>query len=63
VFVVSCLLALPRRCGAAKQETDMSKKLLRSLMLAFAAYALAAGCVTATTAVANAAVFPSGPAR
>ncbi len=39
----------------------MSKKFLRSLMLAFAAYALAAGCVTMTTAAANTAVFPSGP--
>ncbi|HTJ01529.1 MAG TPA: hypothetical protein VL492_01955 [Methylovirgula sp.] len=41
----------------------MSKKLLRGLMLAFAAYAQSAGCVTVTTTVANAAVFPSGPTR
>lgn len=41
----------------------MSKKLLRGLMLAFAAYALSAACVTTTTVGANAAVFPSGSNR
>lgn len=41
----------------------MTQKFLRAVMLAFAAYALAAACVSATTAVADAAVFPSGPNR
>jgi hypothetical protein len=50
--------------GAANtRKPIMSKKLIRGLLLAFAAYALSAGCVTATTAIANAAVFPSGSSR
>ncbi|MGO9135416.1 MAG: hypothetical protein ACLP8A_15395 [Methylovirgula sp.] len=41
----------------------MTKKFFRSILLAYAAFALSAAGVAESTVVANAAVFPSGPNR